>query len=79
MVDEEAHHLCLKPATKPESGQNQLPHIYAKILACVAVLNSVAMAIANVFRKNRINVGNKFVRILNIFTKINDLKNCGVI
>jgi hypothetical protein len=42
-------------------------------------LRSVAVAIADVFRKNRINVRNKFVRILKIFTKINDLKNRGVI
>jgi len=40
---------------------------------------SVAAAIADGFRKkNRINVRNKFVRILKKFTKINDLKNRGV-
>ena len=33
---------------------------------------SVAAAIADVFRKNEKNVRNKFVRILKIFTKIND-------
>ena len=41
--------------------------------------SSVAAAIADVFRKNGINVRNKFVRILKIFTKINDLKNRRVI
>jgi hypothetical protein len=41
--------------------------------------SSVAAAIADVFRKNGINVTNKFVRIMKIFTKINDLKNRGVI
>ena len=40
---------------------------------------SVAAAIADVFRKNRINVRNKFVGILKIFTKINEVKNRGVI
>jgi hypothetical protein len=40
---------------------------------------SIAMAIADVFWKNGINVWNKFMRILKIFTKINDLKNHRVI
>ena len=40
---------------------------------------SVATVITNVFQKKQINVSNKFVRIMKIFTKINDLKNCGVI
>ena len=35
---------------------------------------SVAAAIADVFRKNRINVRSKFVGILKIFTKINEVK-----
>jgi len=42
-------------------------------------LVSVATVITDVFRKKRINVSNKFVRIMKIFTKINDLKNRGVI
>ena len=42
-------------------------------------LVSVATAITNVFRKNGINVSNKFVRILKIFSKIYDIKNCGAI
>jgi len=40
---------------------------------------SVAVVITNVFRKNGINVSNKFVRILKIFTKIYDIKNHRVI
>jgi len=42
-------------------------------------INSVAMAITDVFRKNGIYVSNKFVRILKIFTEIYDIKNRGVI
>jgi len=40
---------------------------------------SVAVVITNVFRKNGINVSNKFVRILKIFTKIYNIKNRRVI
>ena len=40
---------------------------------------SVATVITDVFRKKRINVSNKFMGIMKIFTKINDLKNCRVI
>jgi len=40
---------------------------------------SVAVAITDVFRKNGINVSNKVVRILKIFTKIYDIKNRRVI
>jgi hypothetical protein len=42
---------------------------------------SVATVITDVFRREKkwINVSNKFMRIMKIFTKINDLKNCGVI
>jgi len=41
--------------------------------------SSVAAAITDVFRKNGINVSNKFVRIPKIFTKIYDIKNRRVI
>jgi hypothetical protein len=41
--------------------------------------SSVAVAITDVFRKNGINVSNKFVRIQKIFTKIYDIKNRRVI
>jgi len=37
------------------------------------------MAITDVFRKDGIYVSNKFVRVLKNFTKIYDIKNCGVI
>ena len=40
---------------------------------------SVAMAITDVFQKNGINVLNKFMRILKIFTKIYDIKNHRVV
>ena len=40
-------------------------------------MSSVATVITDVFRKKRINVSNKFVRIMKIFTKINDLKTMG--
>ena len=42
-------------------------------------LYSVAMVITDVFWKKWINVSNKLVRIMKIFTKKNDLKNHGVI
>ena len=45
----------------------------------VVVVVSVAMDITDVFRKNGINISNKFVRILKTFTKIYDIKNRGVI
>ena len=45
----------------------------------LCVSGSVAAAITDVFRKNGINVSNKFVRILKIFNKIYDIKNRGVI
>jgi len=42
--------------------------------------DSIVVAITDVFReKNGINVSNKFVKILKIFTKIYDIKNRGVI
>ena len=41
--------------------------------------SSVAVVITDVFGKKRINVSNKFVRIMKIFTKINDLKTTRVI
>ena len=40
---------------------------------------SVAMAKANVFRKNGINVGRKFAKIMKILDKIDDVKSRGVI
>ena len=40
--------------------------------------HTVAVAIADVCRKKRINVRNKYVGILKIFTKINKVKNRGV-
>ena len=45
----------------------------------LAVLCSVATAIADVFRKNGINVGRKFAKILKILDKIDDVKSRGVI
>jgi len=43
------------------------------------ILISVATAIADVFRKNGINVGRKFVKIMKILDKIDDVKSRGVI
>jgi uncharacterized protein involved in type VI secretion and phage assembly len=40
---------------------------------------SVATAIADVFRKNGINVGRKFAKIMKILDKIDDVKIRGVI
>lgn len=40
---------------------------------------SVATAIADVFRKNGINVGRKFAKIMKILDKIDDVKSRGVI
>jgi len=40
---------------------------------------SVATAKANVFRKNGINVGRKFLKIMKILDKIDDAKSRGVI
>jgi endonuclease IV len=41
---------------------------------------SVAVAKTNVFqKKNEINVGKRFAKILKIFDNINHIKNCGVI
>ena len=41
-------------------------------------LDSVAVVITNVFQKKNVNkCFKKFVRIMKIFTKINDLKNHG--
>jgi hypothetical protein len=40
---------------------------------------SVATAIADVFRKNGINVGRKFEKIMKILDKIDDVKIRGVI
>jgi len=39
---------------------------------------SVATAIANVFRKNGINVGRKFAKIMKILDKIDDIKYEGL-
>jgi len=41
--------------------------------------SSVATAIADVFRKNGINVGRKFARIMKILDKIDNVKSRGVI
>jgi len=41
--------------------------------------SSVATAKADVFRKNGINVGRKFAKIMNILDKIDDVKSRGVI
>jgi len=38
-------------------------------------LPSVAMAIADVFRKNATSVGNKFTKMLKIFVKIDEMKS----
>ena len=43
------------------------------------VSTSVATAIADVFRKNGINVGRKFAEIMKILDKIDDVKGRGVI
>jgi hypothetical protein len=40
---------------------------------------SVAVVVTDVFQKKLINISNKFVRIMKIFTKANDLKNRRVI
>ena len=40
---------------------------------------SVAMSIADVFRKNAISVGRKFAKMLNIFDKIDGIKSQRVI
>jgi len=40
---------------------------------------SVATAIADVFRKNGINVGRKFAKIMKILDQIDDVKSRGVI
>ena len=42
-------------------------------------LGSVAMAIANVFRRNAISVGYKFTKMLKIFDKIDKMKGRRVI
>jgi hypothetical protein len=47
------------------------------LVMCVTV--SVATAIADVFRKNGINVGRKFAKIMKILDKIDDVKSRGVI
>ena len=44
-----------------------------------ASADSVATAIADVFRKNGINVGRKFAKIMKILDKIDDVKSRGVI
>ena len=41
--------------------------------------SSVATAIADVFRKNGINVGREFAKIMKILDKIDDVKSRGVI
>ena len=43
------------------------------------VLNSVAMAIADVFRKNAISMGRKFAKMLHIFDKIDRIESRRVI
>jgi len=48
-------------------------------LAAVLMPASVATAIADVFRKNGINVGRKFAKIMKILDKIDDVKSRGVI
>ena len=57
----------------------QVVSILSDIYSGLKFEPSVATAITDVFRKNGINVLNKFVRILKIFTKIYDIKNRGVI
>jgi len=42
-------------------------------------MSSVATAKADVFRKNGINVGRKFAKIMKILDKIDDVKSRGVI
>ena len=42
-------------------------------------MNSVAMAIADVFRKNAISVGREFAEMLKIFDKIDEIKSRRVI
>ena len=46
---------------------------------CHPTGTSVATAIADVFRKNGINVGRKFAEIMKILDKIDDVKSQGVI
>ena len=43
------------------------------------IMDSVATAIADVFRKNEINVGRKFAKIMKILDQIDDVKSRGVI
>ena len=80
--------MALSVYMGPCPGTIIYPHFSAGefTLSCVSysliyssTQGSVAVVITDVFRKKRINVSNKFVRIMKIFTKINDLKNCGVI
>jgi hypothetical protein len=42
-------------------------------------VGSVATAIADVFRKNAISMGNKFTKMLRIFDKIDEIEKEGVI
>jgi hypothetical protein len=47
--------------------------------AAPTIIVSVTTAIADVFRKNGINVGRKFAKIMKILDKIDDVKSRGVI
>jgi hypothetical protein len=48
-------------------------------LLIIPLLDSVATAIADVFRNNGISVGRNLAKILKIFEKIDDAKSRGVI
>ena len=41
----------------------------------MSLMYSVAMAIANVFEKNAISMGNKFTKMLKIFDNIDEVKS----
>ena len=62
-----AHSLCAKKKTVHKWGGPS------------AALGSVATAKADVFRKNGINMGSKFAKIMKILDKIDDVKSQGVI
>jgi hypothetical protein len=50
-----------------------------RLASSMVLTPSVAMAIADVFRKNGISVGMNLAKILKIFEKIDETKSRGVI
>jgi flagellin-specific chaperone FliS len=59
----------------------QVNHSSRSIVVCLfnTAVCSVATAIADIFRNNRISVGRNLAKILKIFEKIDEAKSRGVI